>query len=85
MRGVPINQVIFQGKEMSYYDFDDHFWAPHEVCGQNIEIVDRKNLLFFIKKLYSWIFKQHHYKHNLKSPCVQTKRDINQTKNKSVI
>ena len=19
---------------MSYYDFDDHFWAPHEVCAQ---------------------------------------------------
>ena len=19
---------------MSYYDFNDHFWAPHEVCAQ---------------------------------------------------
>ncbi|GET39682.1 hypothetical protein [Microseira wollei] len=19
---------------MAYYDFDDHFWSPQEVCGQ---------------------------------------------------
>lgn len=22
---------------MSYYDFDDHFWMPAEVCGQILE------------------------------------------------
>ena len=25
---------------MGYYDFEDHFWAPHEVCGQTLEPVN---------------------------------------------
>ncbi|MFB2918298.1 hypothetical protein ACE1CB_07400 [Aerosakkonema sp. BLCC-F2] len=24
----------FGGRTVSYYDFDDHFWSPKEVCGQ---------------------------------------------------
>ena len=76
MRGVPINSVVFQGKEMSYYDFDDHFWAPHEVCGQRTEIVDSNNLLFSLRKLYSLIFNQNSYKHSFKkTDRVRTRRE----------
>lgn len=25
---------------MGYYDFEEHFWAPHEVCAQTLEPVN---------------------------------------------
>ena len=40
---------------MSYYDFDDHFWAPYEVCGQKSEIVTQEEYFSIIGKLYSWL------------------------------
>ncbi len=35
---------------MGYYDFDEHFWSPQEVCGQTRESLD-ENRFSFIKKI----------------------------------
>ena len=35
---------------MGYYDFDEHFWSPQEVCGQIRESLD-ENRFSFIKKI----------------------------------
>ena len=36
---------------MSYYDYD-HFWAPHEVCGQKDKTVKHQKLLPRFKTLF---------------------------------
>lgn len=43
---------------MGYYDFNDHFWAPHEVCKQ--KIVPQYQQFSFIEKLHKW-FKSFRY------------------------
>lgn len=50
---------------MSYYDFNDHFWTPQEVCGQKSAIIERKKPDFSLKKLYYLIFKQDSYQDQL--------------------
>jgi hypothetical protein len=30
---------------MSYYDYDDHFWSPREVCCQSPQQIQKKNFL----------------------------------------
>ena len=37
---------------MSYYDYD-HFWAPHEVCGQKSETVENQKLSSRIKEIWT--------------------------------
>lgn len=34
---------------MSYYDYD-HFWAPHEVCGQKSKTIETQKLSSRIKQ-----------------------------------
>ena len=51
---------------MGYYDFDEHFWAVHEVCGQQPKIVARKIRFFSLRKLFSLVFKKHIYQDELK-------------------
>ncbi len=31
---------------MGYYDFEEHFWSPQEVCGQMIEPVNETRFKF---------------------------------------
>ena len=40
---------------MSYYDYD-HFWAPHEVCGQKSKAVETQKLSSRLKQFlaYAW-------------------------------
>ncbi len=40
---------------MGYYDFNDHFWAPHEACQQKSELANQKEQLSIIDKLHSWV------------------------------
>ena len=40
---------------MGYYDFDDHFWSPHEVCQQKSKIVAQEEEFSFIKKLQGYL------------------------------
>ena len=51
---------------MGYYDFDEHFWAAHEVCGQQTEIVAPKMRFLTLRKLFSWLVKQDSSKDELK-------------------
>lgn len=44
---------------MGYYDFDDHFWAPHQVCKQKSQTIDQEEYFseYFsiMGKLYNWL------------------------------
>ncbi len=40
---------------MGYYDFDDHFWSPHEVCKQKSQIVTQEEEFSLIKKLQGYL------------------------------
>lgn len=40
---------------MGYYDFNDHFWSPHEACKQKSAIVVQEEQLSIIDKLSSWL------------------------------
>lgn len=40
---------------MGYYDFDDHFWSPREVCAQAPQLETRQDF-FNIPKLLCTIF-----------------------------
>ena len=52
---------------MGYYDFDEHFWAADEVCGQQPEIVTRKSRFFSLRKLFNFVGKKDSYKDELKA------------------
>ncbi|MEM9271807.1 MAG: hypothetical protein AAGA80_02415 [Cyanobacteria bacterium P01_F01_bin.143] len=40
---------------MGYYDFNDHFWSPHEACKQKSTIVAQEEQLSVVGKLSSWL------------------------------
>ena len=40
---------------MGYYDFDDHFWSPHQVCKQKSKIVAQEEKFSLIKKLLGYL------------------------------
>ena len=40
---------------MSYYDFDDHFWSPREVCAQAPKTETSEN---FLRGLMRTIFRE---------------------------
>ncbi len=46
---------------MGYYDFDEHFWAANEVCGQQAEIVNSPTRFFSLRELFSLVLKQDSY------------------------
>ena len=55
MRSAQETFVKVRGEKMGYYDFNDHFWAPHEACKQKSEIVAQQEQLSIIEKLHSWL------------------------------
>ncbi len=44
---------------MGYYDFDDHFWAPHQVCKQKSQTIAQEEYFseYFsiLGKLNNWL------------------------------
>ena len=40
---------------MGYYDFDDHFWSPHEVCKQKSKVVAQEEEFSLINKLQGYL------------------------------
>jgi hypothetical protein len=44
-------------KDMGYYDFDDHFWSPREVCAQ-APTKDTQEPFWRVPKLVSSIFRK---------------------------
>jgi|GEM_PF-3374369 hypothetical protein len=42
---------------MGYYDFDDHFWSPREVCAQ-VPKKDTQDRFFKVHKLLHPIFRK---------------------------
>ncbi len=61
------DRITLRGRQMGYYDFDEHFWAAHEVCGQQPEIVARKTRFFSLRKLFNFVFKKDRAKGELKA------------------
>lgn len=51
MRSAQETFVKVRSKKMGYYDFNDHFWSPHEACKQKSE----EEQLSIIDKLHSWL------------------------------
>ena len=47
---------------MGYYEFNDHFWSPHEACQQKSEIVNQEEKLSIIAKLQNWLRTLKHSK-----------------------
>ena len=43
---------------MSYYDFDDHFWAPHEVCAQAPQKEKANRPVLLIQEWLRAVFSQ---------------------------
>ena len=41
---------------MSYYDFDDHFWAPHEVCAQAPQKEINNSLFSVVQEWFRTVF-----------------------------
>ena len=40
---------------MGYYDFNEHFWAPYEVCAQKSQIVPQEEYFSIVERLHSWL------------------------------
>ncbi|MEC4806103.1 MAG: hypothetical protein SAJ12_06310 [Jaaginema sp. PMC 1079.18] len=40
---------------MGYYDFDDHFWQPCEVCAQKAQETDEKAGKFSLAAVWCWL------------------------------
>ncbi len=60
MRSAQESFVKVRGRKMGYYDFDDHFWAPYEVCQQKSEIVAQEEKFSLIEKLHSCLRRLRH-------------------------
>lgn len=48
--------LIEKAQEMGYYDFDDHFWSPREVCAQ-AQAKKAQEPFLRIPKLVTTIFR----------------------------
>ena len=67
--------VQVRGKIMGYYDFNDHFWSPHEACKQKSKIVAQEEESSVVDKLQDWLLNMGYSKiksskreNQLKSP-----------------
>jgi hypothetical protein len=49
--------LIERVQEMGYYDFDDHFWSPREVCAQ-APTKEVQEPFLRVPKLLSSIFRK---------------------------
>jgi hypothetical protein len=52
-----MKKLVEKAQSMGYYDFDDHFWSPQEVCTQAPSKVNQEPFLR-VPKLLETIFRK---------------------------